>query len=279
MQCGNNLKQIGLAIHNYHDTYREFPPGAVHANKLGWGVGILPYLEQAALRDQINTNIPWQPGVEIWNSATGQIANLTPHWAETALPAFICPSDPGTTRAHTWWNGTKRAANDTQLAKANYAGVMEARSDRVRLPAAQLNTPVTQWGILRFERGTTEGIRFSDVTDGTSNTAMAGERDTRPAQPAINFPGHRAGIWAGSWKNELYANTGIMSNVQPFRNGARIPGFLINGVETSAFSSFHPGGCHFVFGDGRVQFVSQNIDEYVYVGLGSMQGGEVAGEY
>src|SRR5687767_11590168 len=67
MQCGNNEKQIGLALHNYHDSYRSFPPGTVHVNKLGWGTLILPFLEQAPLLEQIKLNIPYQPGAQEWN--------------------------------------------------------------------------------------------------------------------------------------------------------------------------------------------------------------------
>lgn len=269
MSCQNNLKQIGLALHNYHDTYKTFPPGTVHANKLGWGSGILPFIEQGNLRLQIEANIPYQAGVAEWNSATGQIARLPAHWAETIVPSFICPSDPGDGRAIARWNGTKNAANDTPLGKSNYMGVMEARSDLIR-DGAPLNIPTIMPGILRLNRTATECARMGSITDGTSNTAMVGERDTR-------F--HHGGMWAGSFKSELYANTGIMANVQPFRNGLRTPTFLINGSDGAAFSSLHTGGTQFAFGDGRVQFLSQNINEYTYVALGSMQQGEVPGEY
>lgn len=270
MSCSNNLKQIGLAMHNYHDTYRAFPPGTVHTNKLGWGAGILAFVEQGNLRQQIESNVPWQPGVSLWNSDAGQVANVPIHWGETKLPGFMCPSDPGEGRSHDFWRVRKVTANDTYLGKSNYLGVMEARSDRVR-DVAPLNIPTIMPGILRLNRGATEVARMGNVTDGTSNTAMVGERDTR-------IP-HQGGIWAGSLRQDLYANTGIMANVQPFRNGARTPIFLINGTDGSAFSSLHTGGAQFTFGDGHVQFLSQNIDEYTYVALGSMQQGEVIGEY
>jgi prepilin-type N-terminal cleavage/methylation domain-containing protein/prepilin-type processing-associated H-X9-DG protein len=273
MQCGNNLKQIGLGLHNYHDSFNSFPPGTVHVNKLGWGALMLPFLEQLNLLQHINQNIPWTPGAFEWNSATAQIANVPVHWAETQLPAFLCPSDPGGGLAHVHWNGTKVTANDTRLGKSNYLGVMEARSDRNRDPLV-LNTPILMPGILRLNRAATVTVRFGEVTDGTSNTAAVGERESK-------F--HFGGIWAGSYKNELYGNTGIMSNVDPFRNGARSPEYLINGQGAqntkSAFSSLHPGGAQFVFGDGHMQFLSQNIDEYVYVALGSMAGGEPTGDY
>jgi prepilin-type N-terminal cleavage/methylation domain-containing protein/prepilin-type processing-associated H-X9-DG protein len=280
MQCGNNLKQIGLALHNYHDTFRTFPPGTVHVNKLGWGTLILPFLEQAPLLEQIKANIPYQPGAQEWNfggnrPTASRIANLPIHWAETQLPAFLCPSDPGGGLAHTFWNATKTGAtpNDIRLGKSNYLGVMEARSDRNR-DAAVLNTPILMPGILRLNRGATVAVNFGEVTDGTSNTCAVGERESR-------F--HFGGIWAGSFNADLYANTGLMSNVFPFRNGARTGAYLINGFDPqgtgSAFSSMHPGGAQFAFGDGHVQFLSQNMDEYVYVALGSMAGGETPGDY
>jgi prepilin-type processing-associated H-X9-DG protein len=269
MQCSNNLKQLGLALHNYHDTFKSFPAGTVHVNKLGWATVSLSFLEQAPLHQQILAAIPWQPGVLVWNSNTGQIANVPVHWAETQLAGFLCPSDPGGGRAHARWRATKVAANDTFLAKSNYLGVMEARSDQVR-DAAALNTPILMPGILQLNRNATDTSRMGEITDGTSNTAMVGERDTK-------F--HWGGIWAGSFKTELYANTGIMANVQPFRNGLRVPNYLINGSDGSAFSSMHPGGAQFAFGDGRVQFLSETIDEYIYVALGSMRGGETTADY
>jgi prepilin-type processing-associated H-X9-DG protein len=122
-----------------------------------------------------------------------------------------------------------------------------------------------------------EARQIRDVTDGTSNTVIVGERESQ-------F--HNAGIWAGTVmltagvaRVDYLANSSRIMNVQPFRFGVRDPSYLLNGLNPEAFSSLHVGGVHFAFADGHVQFLSENIDEYMLLAFASMQQGEVIGAF
>jgi type II secretory pathway pseudopilin PulG len=286
-QCKNNLKQLALALHNYADTHSVFPPGNIFldgtggrplGNHLGWGSFILPFVDQAPLYNVLDGELRTR-SPSTWNDFTPlfrQIPNVQGYWAESVIPLYLCPSDPGSGRSNATWNCSKVAANDTPVGKSNYIGVREARNDLTRLPAAQLNIPVTMPGILQIDGKST---RLGEVTDGLSNTLVLGERD------GLNHP---AGIWAGTEmatfsganpRVDYAMHLGRCLNVQPFRNGPKTAIYLINGTHQEAWGSLHVGGAQFAFGDGRVQFLSQNINEYTFVALGSIQQGDIAGDY
>ena len=257
-QCKNNLKQIGLALHNYHGTFGLFPPGAVRMMDpagnvvaredpiFGWPVMILPQMEQGNLYERINTEQRTMRQVMEDTSANG-LALL-----QTSLPAFLCPSDNGgllnDNRPFTI------PADPTALARSNY-------------PGNGGNDAHTGF----FEQNMCH--RIADVTDGLSNTFMVGERASllNTAIDPINFPegkiysfaalwpGHRGGgddpDWVGQddrhslWGYTLYRMPdGISETAGP-----------PDGFPEQGFNSQHTGGAHFLFGDGHVQFISENI--------------------
>src|SRR5262245_52577555 len=229
-QCKNNLKQLSLALHNYADTHSVFPPGNIFidgtggrpfGNHLGWGSFSLPFLDQAPLWNQLDGDLRSRVP-SVWNDFTPMrgVPNVPNYWAETVLPVFLCPSDPGSGKAHSSWYVTKVNALDTPVGKPNYMGIREARHDLTPLPAAQLNTPVTLPGILQIDGKST---RLGEVTDGLSNTAMLGEKDTNPS----TNPVHVGGVWGGTmmatWnpggpRTDYAPHLARCLNVQPFRN-------------------------------------------------------------
>ncbi len=257
--CKNNMKQIGLALHNYHDVHLTFPPSYVYDDvdnngkdldpdgngdsakgepgvRLGWQTYLLPFMDQAPLYKAI--------GVETggyatdWNQAA-LAAPLTTSFI-TVLPAYICPSD-----AHGGVN-TKRKINKTTLAvgKSNYIANM----------------------LVMFGNSK---VKIRDFSDGTSNTFLSGERD------ATNMNG---GIWAGNW--QFFTNNW---NETPIEGWATTT-YLINSSGDStalniAFGSLHVGGAHFVFADGRVRFLSENINSGTYANLANQNDGIPTGEY
>jgi prepilin-type N-terminal cleavage/methylation domain-containing protein/prepilin-type processing-associated H-X9-DG protein len=285
-QCNNNLKQIGLALHNYHDTYKIFPSasyldksilnvtGATNGPELnsqwGWSVMILPFIEQAPVFDQLGVTVN---SFEVAANDPPRLRTL-----QTPLPVFICPSDPegGLNRNRPFLmkaggglcNGMK-LPRDTQFAKSNYMAC---------------NGDDDNDGI--FESGNNLTIGMKDITDGTSNTIMVGER----ASPK----GFWAGVWVGQeltctgltnvWclagKTEYQMNTGKHRDAPSSTTATDQP--------LLAFSSQHPGGANFTLADGSVRFISQTIqwndapdanDVGTFHSLGRRNDGRVVGDF
>lgn len=279
MQCSNNLKQIGLAIHNYHDTHKTLPSGYITDIPVGtqpgtaammsitqlshwsWGALILPFIEQASLHAQLNVgSVPLHVNLA---TPAGRAALTTP------LAAFVCPSDPGPALnnfnqamadnpadANAAWynrfvtsNGTDRIA----IAKSNY--VMSACSSVSTTPPVWPQYgPATGVGWLNSNCG------LRDVIDGTSNTILVGER-------AFRFDNLNVGAGNALGFSSTVCTPGTSAGIKAA--GMCVLGLAYNGINWSAnnrvhqprgFHSTHPGGAQFVFTDGSVQFLSENID-------------------
>ncbi len=266
-QCKNNMKQIGLAFHNYHDVFNTFAPGCIARNPpttnanaverglYSWGASILPYIDQAPLYNQLNVgNVPMEQ-----NLVTNLAAMQTP------LPAFRCASDIGPSlnnfddatadpgngnvyNAHVTSNGTDRIA----IATSNY--VMAAGTSDSTTPPVY----AAQYGQAQGVGFLNSKIGFRDLTDGSSNTIFVGERAWRFNNLTIG-----AGNALG-FSSETNASG---SNVRTNALAAWAIGY--DGINYSTtnrvhqrrgFSSVHVGGAHFLLGDGSVRFISQNID-------------------
>lgn len=239
-QCTNNLKQLGVSLHNYHDTYRGFPCGFMITNmaapvtpEFGWGSLVLPFMEQAPLADQMrvtNGNL---------NNTINVMGRLD--LAQTVLNAYRCPSD------------TAEDTNDRNgdfpapLGTSNYVG---SGGWGVNLSASN---PLASdaHGIY----GANRSYRMRDVRDGTSNTLAIGEREGRNCY---------AGVWPGvNDPTSITAMDGPTAVV--FFVTTRINNENANECDRGA-SSEHPGGANFLFCDGSVHFLSETID-YNMAGL------------
>ena len=254
--CKNNLKQIGIAIHNYNDSYKQFPPGCLPKKEAasnnyenqyaswGWQAYILPQMDQAPLFDALQIN---DMDLQEWASA----ANLNQLFPP--LPAYVCPTDEGGGRI--MQGGIRQSfatsgavgpqfpnQNTFRPPKSNYIGVAGyADHNRPNGYHRNLNT-----GVL-FNRST---ISFRDIKDGPSNTFLVGERDERCG----------AGTWIGSRNAEGGGRRGndfILGKVSTPLNNPISSG---SNDCTDGFSSSHPGGAHFLFCDGHVSFISENIN-------------------
>ena len=278
--CKNNVKQIALALHNYHDVHNKFPAGHLetgtsgpaYRHQIGWLTYLLPYVEQSTVYDLIDfTQIgPSNASPNPNGSATN---NAAFHAAGGAnISVFICPSDP-VSRVDTVW------------APSNYLGSQgpdcSCRGKSCR-------------GIF----GHDTWMSFSDITDGTSSTVAFGETTKgdldvgtlqdnyfyRPSggnaqvidtcQGGTLSRSDRATVWLGGnpQHNMLSTNRGP----NDLRFDCIAPN---NGCTNFAARSAHAGGAHFGMCDGSVQFMSENIDTGVIQALGSRNGGEVVGEY
>jgi len=257
MQCGNNLKQIGLALHNYHDTYRQFPSGYVvdltsgvtaNAESWGWAALTLPFLEQSNLHDRLGIT---QRSLQAL-FATGNGSRAL--W-ETSLNSFICPSDsgysaPGRVHANRNFNDGTGATLGGLTAPvlpglSNYPGVAGHR-DVVGVTA---NTGIFYGN---------SGVRIADVLDGTSNTFAVGERETFRS---------RSGTWIGVRNPSGGSTRGV--NVVTGHSHPKLNDVTaanpwntdrIGGGE--GFGSLHPGGAHFLVTDGGVRFVPETIQHF-----------------
>lgn len=259
--CKNNLKQIGLALHNYHDTHRVFPlmyqgvssgapnTGATNGLGIAWGTYILPFMDQGNLYESISTRMFGATGNGAgihWQSDTAATVGTTT-LAKNIVPPYVCPSDP------MGGINTDRGS----YGKSNYLAVVGTDWDG--------DGPITG-GATTTYKGAFYGnsaTRMRDFSDGTSNTFLAGERTTEGAA--------NGGIWIGARGSR--SDNGLRTSA----NG----NFLINnaGATDGAASSAHVGGCHFLFGDGRISFLSENISSETYEYLGLINDGNVIGEY
>ena len=272
-QCKNNLKQLGLAMHNYHDTVQVFPCGGfsqmvadnVDADKC-WMHMILPYIDQGPL---YNGLVPY--------FSNGSFARNWPAaLIGTKIPTLMCPSDPGTGR--TTFGGTFYGFCGNYVMCA--AGTDFGTGPNVGL---KLN------GLFY----TFSSTRIRDITDGTSNTVMASEVVCVPDAPALSFCNVTGYDYRGAYYNNT--NTGMLFGTQNPPN-TTVPDKTWNActVPTSkmapcdscdgsqnaiAARSFHTGGVHAVMADGAVRFISNNINTGLFQGLGSRAGGEVIGDF
>jgi len=259
MQCSNNLKQFGIALHNYHDTYGSFPPGYVHQEAIGgdgsswsWGSQILPFIEQNALADSLNVGS--QPLTDALTDAT--LVDLM----KQPVQAFLCPSatGPNPNTGHV----LRKASGTESVATSNYVGNNTSHKwhSGGRLVGSTVGQE-SQWsngpganhaptGI--FWRNSKNGMR--DITDGTSNTIAIGERCWRLNNPAGGqFECNAAVVIGADHKNEqLWIRTVL--------GGGAVPINHAHNQCSYGFASRHPGGAMFALCDGSVRFLSETID-------------------
>ncbi|WP_339727537.1 DUF1559 domain-containing protein [uncultured Gimesia sp.] len=265
-QCKNNLKQMGLAMHNYHDSHSVFAIShGDTGNSFGWRAQILPYIDQAPLYNQIdfNGNI-----VDAGNLAV----------AQTTLPVYRCPSDPTPERVsgsnQVWSNwcfpASCPSASRNDIAVTTYKGVDGRGYDQTLA-----NSPMPQGMFdrrmgLRASGGGNSLItpnrtmKMRDVLDGTSNVLFVGE----------NSPGfHAWSSWA-AWHSPMTTAYPINHPFIVWGNAqTRISSGAHGWKDGFASSSYHVGGAHFLMVDGSVHFLSENMDFLTYQQLGHPQDG------
>ncbi|QDV54890.1 DUF1559 domain-containing protein [Rosistilla oblonga] len=273
MQCSNNLKQIGLAIHNYHDTYRCIPPGAMpqstgYQRQTSWLVRLFPFIEQGPAYDQaIFAGTDW----------TGQhIVDLNWELKNTVvIDSFICPStDMELKRTETPSSGTQGlgAPTSIQVQLPCYAGIAGTYVN----PYDMTSAPSPNYS--SYGRGTFNGVmasvggsgksspvRFADITDGTSNTICVGEQSSFYTDSTNTKRDCRAGNHAGGmWTCGPGGDADWWLNITVLRypvnwNGAATeycPGYYKHTI----MRSNHPGGAQVVLSDGAVRFLPETMD-------------------
>jgi prepilin-type N-terminal cleavage/methylation domain-containing protein len=289
IQCFNNLHQIGIALHNYHDTVNHFPAGSIYkAGPNGridyydtWAVAILPYIEQDNL-------------FKLWDPTLPNAA-VNPNMAtlrQSLVKTYTCPADPAPlvpARPESGPGGNSglpiplcMPGNYRCVAGADWGGTDFGTDQNGPNENWDDATQVANWLMANYpqDRGIMHGCpvgiagpeRFADVTDGTSNTLMVGEYATKTHWSRRTY-------WA-------YAYTSYNESVVTFaQSRCLIPDFDLCAATPPggtnqckrSWGSFHPANMiNFVFGDGSVKGISTNIDvNVVFPSLATMQGGEV----
>ena len=313
-QCRNNLKQLGIALHNYHDNFNMFTPNPVAAVSedpagpyfqawVAWSglTMLLPYVDQAPLYNRINFAYRWD------NNNGGTVNNTM---ARTQLPAYVCPSDPGANVRYT--------ANMAQTSYGLSTG-----------PGSNWNLSAQPPGFATLYTGS----RTRDIIDGTSNTiamselriglnngpypignkrepyfrVVVGNRLQRTNNTAgrvwNNSQAHRDLInayyqtclsmydqgqgWDGSsdeqgrfWAaGRVYWGPWHTTLIGPNAGPSCDFDASVTDMDVKEPSSYHVGGVHCLLGDGAVKFVSENIDQGIWIGAGSTKGNEAIGDW
>lgn len=233
--CQNNMKQIGVALHTFHDTNKGFPPGySSHPNintptsftnnnrGWGWATFILPYMEQNALFDRL----------DIYNNTIEEAAVNSLPLLQTSVPSYLCPSNK------------PEPLNRWEFATSNYVGMFGRFND---LPTV---SSVTSRRTINGVFGPRFFMPIEDIIDGTSNTLMVSER----ALGEVGQLNYSGSVWAG--------NNGGWGT--PIRHINPTTGTdVIMGTSSFAISSRHPNGVNGLLADASVRFLNANIDRNI----------------
>lgn len=261
MKCGNNLKQIGLALHLYHDNVATFPPGAIVANNLSWNVLVLPYLEQGALYERFSL------AGGAFNGPPNQEGPDKNVHALNRLVSYLCPSSVVNVAAT---HPSSTLLDGRRTFTKHYYGIMGPKG-----PSGGYEfdpNPTGQGGFaLQGILGRDSKIRLANVTDGASNTLLVGE---------ISNPGGDGASWVRgiAFGTTVAAANGMCSskNVN-FGINVLLTSQSANQFNDISFSSYHTRAAQFVLADGAVRYVSDNINTSVYKAAASRDGGDATG--
>ncbi len=265
--CRNNLKQVGIALHNYHSANGNMPVGQwnqFYANTSSWCRGCwvhftLPYLEQESLYQTFLTS-----------SETDGWALLAPN-KDTLVKPLLCPSDPNSPKTHTSdTNAIPAAGNASQMQGLHTNYVVCAGSATYGTTGLNLN------GMFYVQSQT----RLTDVTDGTSNTLMLSEICVSPDVTANDLRGRYSNSWEGNnWFTTANTPNPSTPDCQQYE-GQSIAGAPMTNAGASSGSqavyarSRHTGGVNAGLADGSVRFISNNVNAATYLELGTRAAGD-----
>ena len=268
-QCLNHIRQIGLAMHNYHGVYSRLPYAAgtccgPQSNGSVWPVAILPFIEEEALYDRFDLS--------------KHMKQQSPRVLRQVVSTYICPTDPDASKPIL---SGRYTAHNPRVALGmwypvsmgptipDYCPFCPFPKNRDTDPDSYCcqgwnfgqfpENPRRGESVGMFGQHSCCGFRFKKVTDGLSQTIMAGE----------TIPGHC--IFNSAWA----PNFNIYPTTIPLNTMEDDGGQSGKWFRTCGFKSFHPGGANFVMGDGATRFISESISFRLYNELGTKAGGEI----
>jgi len=266
MQCTNNVRQIGLALHNFHDVNLVLPPGGVATatgptvahtkfsiptNVIhGWGVFIYPYMEQKSLSDQYH----WDKN---WHDTTNLIVQ------QTYISGLICPSSPVPKRID-----TKATKPVVSMDYGIMNGLNSPSTTLFPLGLIDGNTNMAPTGVM----GVNTTIRFAEITDGLSNTFWVCEDAGRPQ--LYRTAHQRVGTTRATGASMVDRDNEFVLHGYN-STGTTTPGScFMNCTNDNEVYSFHPSGAMLLMGDGAVKFASSNMPFRVFAAMISRGAGE-----
>ncbi|MBT5019216.1 DUF1559 domain-containing protein [Planctomicrobium sp.] len=299
-QCKNNLKQIGLALHNYHDVFDSFPIGSWRTQQGGfgltWWVGILPYTDQGPLYNQmsfVSAHPGWVDsasagGIQNGNAASGKVFNF-----------MVCPSSPmDPIRGDR--TGRNPAGGNFMLTLPMYFGISGAtngngftnKSSEIQpccgcCGGNAANGEISSGGVLLMN----ETTKISKIKDGTTNTIIVGEasnfvsnnggvpdRDVRGVHGFTMGSNQNGAVVGGTGRTQRAFNLTTI-RYAPNASDTALPGVHDNFGSNNGLFSSHVGGAQVLMGDGTVRFLSENLDMSTLRRLASRADGQVVGEF
>ena len=258
MQCSNNLRQLGVGLHNYHVTHRVFPSGLCEGpggnmGHWGWSAFILPFIEQRAAEELIDYNFDHNLDCQ-QNWVAGR----------TFIPTYQCPSAPEneliTCCQHIVGAGTG-FTDEQDAAETNYSAI-----------ASNTVLPDTRYDPGAGVMFVNSKVRIADVLDGTSQTLLVGECDydqDDPMRDNSTYCPNRQCVIGRQW-----ASYNVITTYNGINSGTDV-GVGGNTAGVGGVESHHPGGANFTFADAHVSFLSETINQLVLDALTTRQGGEI----
>lgn len=252
--CQHNLRQFGLALHNYHESHSRFPPGYVYrkgtqgnAAGAGWGALLLPFLDQAAVYHALSFESPLY-------SPANQLARVV------RLPVFLCPSDTVSGSGF-----VEMGDLPEQYAMASYVGSFG--------PPDLDESPEQRAGL--FSRNSS--VSLAEIGDGTSNTLMVGERENGPFRRGGSHGNHfqYETTWVGAVR-DAQDPADDHGHMALFQTG-HVPNHPLS--DDRDVSAPHTGYANFLFADGHVRPVSESVDLELYRAISTCRSGETVAEF
>ncbi|MBI1349133.1 DUF1559 domain-containing protein [bacterium] len=286
-QCKNNMKQIGLALHNYHDTHSIFPfstasdgysygnSAPLIKNHRGWSM-LLPYFEQAPLYNKFDFNVAAGERTTGTGVLQGSPSTINQTLVSKKLEFLLCPSDNGnpiyTSADSTYGISATAAAAGYYGAKTNYDFSIYTSW----WTTAWVGQPINERRLF----GKDSNSKIRDMKDGTSNTVAVVETTLEVYDgqtPKWGYASHVGmGIDLASGNSRFINDWLCCTWGSPPNSYSNTPGRL---GEWGTAGSTHTGGCHVLMGDGAVRFISENIDNVTRTSLAAIADGKTVGEY
>jgi prepilin-type N-terminal cleavage/methylation domain-containing protein len=271
VKCQNNLKQVGLAVLGFNDTFGRFPEGTYDLiddqggssvqNRRCWMHEILPYIEFGGLYKQFDS----------YMSSSGNAGALGFPGLQTVIPTLVCPDDSNAPKLHTYWGGYNGNANQ------GFSGnvVLCASSDTMNPNGLQSSTTVNGVCFARSK------VTMAKITDGSSHTALSTELILSPDTIAHDIRGRYYNTSHGGvlFTTRITPNT-MVPDVIDWCSPEAVPrapcidGGFTQPLFVSA-RSYHPGCVNMGLADGSVRVIADEVDAVVYKGIGSRNGGEM----
>ncbi len=272
IQCQNQVKQLGLAILHFESTEKVFPasgwtqagPGNPHGKFVGWRTVILPYLEQSNVRDLYRSDLNWWEGTNI------AVASIP-------ITTFVCPSTPSVPPVISAIAKSPRPAFtfDPPLARTDYEAIQGIQPSSIASP---IYNATNRFSVMH--RNSRNNI--ASITDGSSNTIMVAETAGRPTVfrrrvANTNLTNDQGIGWADSesaYSLDGSSSDGMREGCTPAQGCA----VAMNARNDNEPYSFHPGGTNFLFADGHVSLLSQEIELSILSALCTRAAGEIQSE-